>query len=83
MSWTEMEKRRKLKIMRCCGGNVDGNIYVLQGIKGKVEERRKTVSPQVFGVPALHSFSDNFLTCDKPTTIREGPLSQNKRPPSF
>ena len=37
--------RKKLKIMWCCGVMLTA-IYVLQGIKGKGEERKKTVSPQ-------------------------------------
>ena len=55
MSWTEMEKKAQNHVV--LRGNVDGNIYVLQGINGKGEERRKNsffTTAKVFCARALH-----------------------------
>ena len=51
MSWSEMEKKAQNRVV------LRGNVDVLQGIKGKGEERRRnsfSTKAKVFCVPVLH-----------------------------
>ena len=64
MSWTEMEKKAQNRVV--LRGNVDGNYnYVLQGIKGKGEERRKnsfSAQAKVFCVVGVNNKQTTIFT---------------------